>query len=213
LTKGGSIEQDGGLVGWSKDDFNVGISQYGTDIESTDYKDRAYIFGLTSFAITSITFQVDGVAFIPVRRYISAIEIRPFHDNFDFTSNSPIAQAVNDLLKPLLDPYSLGRKEVSIEFFGNGKSYQNYHKSDFDRDQNAALKISRTSSTDLLPDLYPGNIAKDLESITEKLAGKEGKEYLENLASDVFLSYSHNGMNVIYGSPSNDELDGSTSSA
>jgi Ca2+-binding RTX toxin-like protein len=202
-TKGGKIESGGGLGFLEDKDFQIGISQYGTDITSSDYADRSYIFGSSGFAIKSITFQVDGFWGIPTSRYIKNINIRPLNDDFDFSSDNKLVQSFNDsYLKPLFDPYNLGKK-VDLKFEvvipkDAGKSYFDYGYFDFWGDVDRALPVSLKSN--------PLDNAKDAEGLLLLTAGS-GLEYLEKIASETFISYEHNGLNVIYGTSGDDSLD------
>ncbi|NET26169.1 VWA domain-containing protein [Okeania sp. SIO1I7] len=174
------------------DDLRVGISQYGTAIGSADHADRSYIFGLTGFRLdTSMaTFEVtDGV------KTIRNMEVRAFDDGFDFRSDNELAQWVNSVfLSPTLDPYGLGRGEVEIEFSGSGQTYNTYTQTDFNTDQARESDVSVIGSF-----TRPFRDAQGIASLPPS--------YLSNLASDQFLSNQRGDLQVIYGTPRNDNLD------
>src|SRR5919199_1118948 len=172
-TQGGQIQNGSGL-GLVNEDFVVGISQYGTDIYSADHAERSYIFGSTNFAITSIEFEVSGIGDIGVNRTIKKMEVKAFNDNFDFNSDNLLVQAFNNsVLKPMFDPYELGRGTVTLEFTGQGKIYENYrYFENFLGDQFVnELQVSKMGTAD--------GAAKDAAGLA-LLAGTDGIPYLSN---------------------------------
>ena len=101
--------------------FTVSISQYGIDTSSSDYIERAFIFGSTQVTVTQadiakLQFFVrpDG------SREIRNLRITPKNDNFDFIGGSSSQDAsdrmqkwmvdkVNAVFNSALDPKGIGR--------------------------------------------------------------------------------------------------------
>ncbi|MDY7003632.1 MAG: VWA domain-containing protein [Cyanobacteriota bacterium] len=182
------------ILNLSDNDLRVGISQYGTDIDSADHPDRSYIFGSTSFRLdtSNATFEIaDGV------KTIRNIEVRAFDDNFDFDSSNRLVETINNLfLEPTLDPYKLGRGEVEIKFSGSGATYDTYTQTDdFATDQGRESDVSVIGS--------PGRLSKDARGIGSIALSPS---YLFNIASDTFLSYDRGDLKVIYGTPGSDDI-------
>ncbi|MGK7892633.1 MAG: VWA domain-containing protein [Xenococcus sp. (in: cyanobacteria)] len=180
------------LLNLSNDDLRVGISQYGTDIDSADHPDRSYIFGSTSFRLdtSNATFEVaNGV------KTIRNIEVRAFDDNFDFDSSNLLVETINNLfLEPTLDPYRLNRGEVEIKFSGSGAAYNTYTQTDFATDQGLESDVSVIGS--------PERLSKDARGITNIALSS----YLFDIASDTFLSYERGDLKVIYGTPGSEDI-------
>lgn len=94
-------------------DLFIPIENYGTDVNSADYEERAYIFGSSGASLESATFHVSENG----TRTISNIVVQPDVDNFNFETVNDVAQLLNDtILKPILDPYGLGQNEVAMQF-------------------------------------------------------------------------------------------------
>ncbi|PPK76523.1 Ca2+-binding RTX toxin-like protein [Methylobacter tundripaludum] len=88
------------------------FQQYNYDSSSADYLSRAYIYNSTSFGIAKdalFTIDADGT------RHIQNFAILPANDNFDFSSNNPLAWVANAALLPKIDPSAIGRR-VDIIF-------------------------------------------------------------------------------------------------
>lgn len=138
-------------------DFKLIISQYGTDTSSSDFADRAYIFGSTSFKLIldNATFEiVNGV------KSIKGMEVRAFNDNFDFESGNPIAGLLGAVLfEPTYDPYNLARgdttksdgQSVLINFVGEGKVYNSYSQASFLLDQQISEEFVSYGNTPYAP--------------------------------------------------------------
>jgi len=203
------FQKDGHLV-LTGDDISLTISQYGTDTSSADFADRAYIFGTSGFKLRleNATFEVINGAIT-----IKGMEVRAGDDNFDFDSNNPLAILLGTFLfEPTFDPYSLARgtqppdyQAVSINFRGSGTNYSSYSYADYLLNKQFADEFVSY----VIPDSSIGGIlirsAKDAAGIASLLAG-EGPEYFQKIAADQFLSYMHNGLKVIYGTPNSDLL-------
>ena len=181
---------------FEEEDFRLGISQYGTDIFSSDHPERSYLFGSGLFRLDSsnTSFNVlNGV------KTIENMEVRAFDENFDFEAGSVLANIVNSVLGESLDPYELSREELNIEFDGSGAIYENYSEADFNADRNIEGTVS-----------VIGTITRDLEDAAgiSRLT-TTGVSYFLNIASDPFLSYVNDNKTVIYGTPENDDLNSS----
>ena len=105
----------------SKNGFTVSISQYGIDTSSSDYVERAFIFGSTQVTVTKA--DIDKLQFF-VRpdgsREIRNLRITPKNDNFDFIGGSSSQDAsgklqkwavgkANAVFNSVLDPKGIGR--------------------------------------------------------------------------------------------------------
>ena len=101
--------------------FTVAVSQYGIDTSSSDYVERAFIFGSTQVVVTpddlrKLQFFVrpDG------SREIRNLRITPKNDNFDFIGGSSsqdvsdrmqkwMVDTANSVFNSVLDPKRIGR--------------------------------------------------------------------------------------------------------
>jgi Ca2+-binding RTX toxin-like protein len=84
----------------------LGIEQYYNDIYSSDYSERSYVFGSSSFQINDdAMFYVgeDGT------RRIDNICVVPVNDNFDYKSDNWLAKTTNALTQSQIDPSGIGR--------------------------------------------------------------------------------------------------------
>lgn len=93
--------------------FTVSVSQYGIDTSSSDYVERAFIFGSTQVTVTQtdiakLQFFVrpDG------SREIRNLRITPKDDNFDFIGGSSSQDASGRMLKMMVDTANAGFKKV-----------------------------------------------------------------------------------------------------
>ncbi len=184
-------------------DVKLEILQYGTDITSSDFYNRAYIFGTTKFTLdlTTATFEV-----VNGKVVIYGMKVTADQDNFDYDSGNPIAEIINTYaLEPTLDPYNLARgpdgfnkKAIDINFTGEGRVYPIYDELSYSFNQNQDDFVS-------VKDTLSGDALAALGILS--LSGPGGQAYFNNLLNDPFLSYVHNGKKVIYGTPGNDDLD------
>ena len=93
--------------------FTVPISQYGIDTSSSDYVERAFIFGSTQVVVTpddlrKLQFFVrpDG------SREIRNLRITPKDDNFDFIGGSSSQDVSDRMQKWMVDKANAGFKKV-----------------------------------------------------------------------------------------------------
>ncbi|MEZ7686786.1 calcium-binding protein [Neisseria sp. 20925_1_37] len=102
--------------------FTVAVSQYGIDTSSSDYVERAFIFGSTQVTVTKA--DIDKLQFF-VRpdgsREIRNLRITPKDDNFDFIGGSSSQDASGRMLKMMVDTANAGFKKV-IDPKGIGRS-------------------------------------------------------------------------------------------
>lgn len=102
-----------GNFGFSRTDFVAVYDQSNYDINSADYALRTYIYGRTSFVISSDTQFIvnpDG------SREIKNLAMLPQVDNFDFSSNNLITLLGNTtILEPNIDPYEIG-SQITFQF-------------------------------------------------------------------------------------------------
>ena len=97
----------------SKNGFTVSISQYGIDTSSSDYTERAFIFGSTQVTVTKA--DIDKLQFF-VRpdgsREIRNLRITPKDDNFDFIGGSSSQDVSDRMQKWMVDKAHAGFKKV-----------------------------------------------------------------------------------------------------
>lgn len=102
--------------------FTVAVSQYGIDTSSSDYVERAFIFGSTQVTVTKA--DIDKLQFF-VRpdgsREIRNLRITPKDDNFDFIGGSSSQDASGRMLKMMVDTANAGFKKA-IDPKGIGRS-------------------------------------------------------------------------------------------
>jgi Ca2+-binding RTX toxin-like protein len=195
---GNPIDEENGL--------HLTISQYGTDITSADYYNRAYIFGTTKFTLNlkQATFEVTNGKVV-----IRDMDVTADQDNFDYDSPSGFAEIINTyVLEPSLDPYNLSRgpdiadgKAVKLIYTtttGRGRVYPIYDELSYSFNQNQDDFVSVKSDL--------SHYVLDAAGIASFLL-PDGQAYFQNLLNDPFLSYVHNGKKVIYGTPDSDNLD------
>ena len=184
------------------DDFQIGISQYGTGLnpgESYDLAERAFVYGSTRFYIVKkpeLKFHVasDG------EKFITGLEIKPENDSFKFSTDEGIADAANQaILGPSLDPFNLSRGSLGILYEGPGREYSLYGNREWELDQYQGERdISISSNSDSALRNAAG-IAMLLDS-----EQSNGQYYYQELLNDEFLSYVKSGKKVVYGTPSGD---------
>ena len=96
----------------SKNGFTVSISQYGIDTSSSDYTERAFIFGSTQVTVTKA--DIDKLQFF-VRpdgsREIRNLRITPKDDNFDFIGGSSSQDVSDRMQKWMVDKANAGFKK------------------------------------------------------------------------------------------------------
>ncbi len=176
------------------------ISQYTTDAISSDYIERAYVFGSTGFEITdTVTFTVNSGTYT-----VNNFELLAQRDNFDFQSSSTVATTANFFLNKAFDPYGLipivGTTTVPVDiiYTGSGRNYSTYTQTNFNTD--SALVDGWT------------NLALNFPIATAKFgAALGGLEtnlgYLGTINSDLHFSYyTPTGKKIIYGTPDNDRI-------
>ena len=125
----------------SENGFTVPISQYFQDMASSDYTERAFIFGSTQVTVTKA--DIDKLQFF-VRpdgsREIRNLRITPKDDNFDFIGGSSSQDAlkmmvdtVNAEFKTAIDPEGIGRT-VPLKYTGTEElPFTNITDKDFSR--------------------------------------------------------------------------------
>ena len=138
--------------------FTVAISQYGIDTSSSDYVERAFIFGSTQVVVTpddlrKLQFFVrpDG------SREIRNLRITPKNDNFDFIGGSSSQDAsgklqkwavgkANAVFNSVLDPKGIGRSVPLVYTDTDKLPFVNITDKDFKRLQSekSNRKISDT---------------------------------------------------------------------
>ena len=125
--------------------FTVSVSQYGIDTSSSDYVERAFIFGSTQVTVTQtdiakLQFFVrpDG------SREIRNLRITPKNDNFDFIGGSSSQDAsgklqkwavgkANAVFNSVLDPKGIGRAVPLIYTDTDKLPFVNITDKDFKR--------------------------------------------------------------------------------
>jgi Ca2+-binding RTX toxin-like protein len=185
------------LMGLSdSEDFSVSISHYGTGIGSADHAERSYIFGTSAYALdtSKATLNVSGGI-----KKINGLEVQAKNDGFDFKGGNLFANIVNGGLKQTLDPYSLRRSEVVIEFNGPGRAISNYTQEDFTSDKSKESDVLRQDSGTVA--VATGS-AKGIAS----LLVNGGVSYFLSIDSDPLFSYKKDDLKVIYGTSGDDNL-------
>ncbi len=176
------------------------VSQYWTDPLSSDFMERAYVFGSTSFLVkeSGLLFKVSGGSYS-----VESVEVRAYNDNFDFQSSNPIAATANVLLNQALDPYGLipvvGGNTTSVEivFTGDGRLDSVYTAGEYAIDR---AYMALASGPLQLP--AAGVVFSDASA---GLATNTG--YLGQINADLlFRYYTADGKKVIYGTPGDDNL-------
>lgn len=129
----------------SKNGFTVSISQYGIDTSSSDYVERAFIFGSTQVTVTKA--DIDKLQFF-VRpdgsREIRNLRITPKNDNFDFIGGSSSQDAsgklqkwavgkANAVFNSVLDPKGIGRSVPLVYTDTDKLPFVNITDKDFKR--------------------------------------------------------------------------------
>jgi len=97
----------------SKNGFTVSISQYGIDTSSSDYTERAFIFGSTQVTVTKA--DIDKLQFFvrpDASREIRNLRITPKDDNFDFIGGSSSQDVSDRMQKWMVDKANAGFKKV-----------------------------------------------------------------------------------------------------
>ena len=125
--------------------FTVSVSQYGIDTSSSDYVERAFIFGSTQVTVTQtdiakLQFFVrpDG------SREIRNLRITPKNDNFDFIGGSSSQDAsgkfqkwavgkANAVFNSVLDPKGIGRSVPLVYTDTDKLPFVNITDKDFKR--------------------------------------------------------------------------------
>nr|WP_311458979.1 calcium-binding protein [uncultured Neisseria sp.] len=138
--------------------FTVAVSQYGIDTSSSDYVERAFIFGSTQVTVTKA--DIDKLQFF-VRpdgsREIRNLRITPKNDNFDFIGGSSSQDAsgklqkwavgkANAVFNSVLDPKGIGRSVPLVYTDTDKLPFVNITDKDFKRLQSekSNRKISDT---------------------------------------------------------------------
>lgn len=125
--------------------FTVAVSQYGIDTSSSDYVERAFIFGSTQVTVTKA--DIDKLQFF-VRpdgsREIRNLRITPKNDNFDFIGGSSSQDAsgklqkwavgkANAVFNSVLDPKGIGRSVPLVYTDTDKLPFVNITDKDFKR--------------------------------------------------------------------------------
>ena len=199
-----------GANGDGSTSFNV--SQYTTGATSSDFIERAYIFGSTGFDLNdNMLFRVDGLNYTIERLEVIA-RLEPEgppnprrHDNFDFQSSSTIAQVAGLFLTRAFDPYGLIPEvngvtvPVDISFTGPGLQYPSYGLGSYLLDQASVVLDTVTA---------PVGAAVFLDALAG-LADNTG--YLGSMnGTDRFSYKTADGKKIVYGSPIGDTIDPSS---
>jgi hypothetical protein len=179
--------------------FNV--SNYTTGGTSSDFVERAYVFGGSWFELTSaMTFNVDSNGVYTV----SNIEVIAREDDFDFQSNNWLAGIANAQLELALDPYGLipevGGNTTGVRILwdnSGGATYAIYTQANFDSDTEFVEDATGAVSA-----------AAALGQLTLAEAGLlTGLGYLGTINSDqYFRYYTSDGKKVVYGTNDDDAI-------
>ncbi len=178
-------------------DLVIPINNYQTDPYSSDWPERAFIFGESQARLQEATFIVaqDGT------RTIDGIVIQPDSDNFDFESGNPDANLINQYLSSRFDPYNLGNPAVDITFTQAsirtfnipGGTTQTYTYDMYLSDKQTQADLTYSFSASVIVNLL------------------DGSAYLDAIENDMVLArfeagYFGIGKEVIYQDPNLSEL-------
>ena len=179
------------------------IWQYGTDTTSSDFAERAYLFGTTDFKldISNAVFTVDS----DDRRTVSGMRVIAENDNFDFKSDSPINQIANFFLLPAYDPYQLIRETVPIKYTTSTQGREYFYNDDLYVNDNIKedlfISVKGTTAGYAKLGLGLGILLEDIKG-----SATRSSDYLRNIDSDPFFKYERGNSKVIYGTPGNDDI-------
>jgi hypothetical protein len=179
--------------------FDIVFQQRGWDAGSADYAARTYIYNTESFFLSDSTvFQFGATASLS---RIDGLQIIPRDDNFNFISNSRLAQLGNNLIfRPQIDPYNLSQesdaknasieRSMALEFVnlqGVATSAQPYDRASYDAEK------ARFDSQYSLVTSLPATLSAMQGIVTS----------LENAGSINYFGAKP----VVYGTPYDDEAD------
>ncbi len=200
--------------------FTISVSNYITDTSSTDYLERAFIYGTSGFKINENT----KFHFLNGQLQITDLSIEPILDNFDFTGN-PLIQPINDLiLEPNIDPFGLGLDQqifempVEIAFTGASPVTGTYTAQDWisDSDMHAVETDSAFDFIAEMTNAFAGGFFADREAagsidyiddagrpITYLTPGDDEVEFgvLTSTSGEVFVGASGNDTFRYVGDP------------
>ena len=185
------------------------ISQYNTNITSSDYWQRAFVFGSTKFQINTDEIKYVFDAQTGKALKIQNLQVKPVNDNFDFESKDGLAGSVNSVLKQKMDPSGIGRK-VGIEYIDN----KYFDLGTFTHKDYSDYLIEYGMASNLISqDGIVGNVYGDKTIVfpqleTNWLSFYNGLNKLDN--SGVYNFLDENNRVVIFGSDKSDELNGYT---
>ena len=192
-----------------KEASKTAIWQYGTDTLSSDFAERAYIFGTTDFKLdlSNAVFKVDASN----NKSITGMRVKTKgDDNFDYIGGSPINNLAKAILEPIFDPYKLGRKAVPIKYTTSiqgrefGTTQDPYTYSDYVLDN--TYETANISIKDTASGLY--KLSAGINNWLISGSAGPSVSYLLNINSDPFLRYERDdGFKVIYGTPGNDSIE------
>lgn len=173
------------------------IIQYITDPGSSDFLERAYVFGSTRFKIDDkVTFTVNAGNYT-----VNNLTVTALNDNFDFESSNPIATTANFFLKAAFDPYGLiptdssgNSVPVDITFSGGGRPYSSpsnpYTQTNFETDRDSVDTVTSVLGFPFAATTYALALA-GLETNTG---------YLGSIDADLrFQYFTPDGKKIIYG--------------
>jgi Ca2+-binding RTX toxin-like protein len=177
------------LTYWNNIDSFV-ISQYEYGSELGDYDLRTFVNSQTSFVVTDLS----DLRFIVAEdgtHSVQNLQIRPYNDNFDFSSNSWPVEIYNVISgHNLIDPYEIGK---TLQFQMDGVDslpiIENYSDEDFVRD----LGLDNTNRS--------GSI------LTAKAAANRIED---RLIESRVVDYEINGFNIVFGKPGADVINENT---
>jgi hypothetical protein len=168
-------------------------------VNDKDHAERTYIWGSTKFKISGDTSggTTKDVAFVVKKD--DSLEIKNFSiipdgdDNFDFRGAGASVMG-GEALMPVIDPSGIG-KTVDLKFTGKIPT-RTLTAEDFSRDQATAIKVDHGWRSDRL--VYSETLLQ-IQALTDQLFSS-GSQSIRSLDAD--------NRPIIYGSNSNDELNG-----
>jgi Ca2+-binding RTX toxin-like protein len=189
------------LLRMDEDDKSYSINQYDYNPDSADYAERVYVWNSTGFEIDETTTRfvvhedgsrtIENLGIVPLNSVVRAPDPDSYPENFDFETEGFFSNLADEfILNDAIDPSRIGRK-VNIVFTEDRNTTPTYALEDYQRDveripeDNGNLLDAREAMGQVVLDLF-----------------NEGNQVSRTVDTD--------GRAIIYGTISNDEINGST---
>jgi hypothetical protein len=181
------------------DHKSYSINQYNYNPDSPDYAERVYVWNSTSFEIDETTTRfvvhedgsrtIENLGIVPLNSVIRSPDLYP--ENFDYETNGFFSNLADEyVLNDAIDPSRIGRT-VNIVFTEDRITTPTYALEDYLRD------VERIPEDN-------GNLLDALEAMEQVVLD------LFNEGNQVSRFVDTEGRAIIYGTISDDEMNGST---